>query len=318
MHNSVVRRTIQELRWGLHVLTRLVPAADEDAMRCNRLEYSRLQNAAVWIYGVNQGTNTRKLYKAIIVGCLEVLRDARVSLLREHGRVLNPRVPPRRDIPDDRLLTSAVWIAGPVRALLVVALVSVIVIGVACAHARVLARSIRTVGGRVGRRCVRGSTLHTSLVLCRVWRSTANGTKRTETIRVHCLATSVHQRVIGSFGIGAASRGVRGVVAARVAVAVGEGHAAGEGGGGLAVRAGCGVAPAAVAAGVFSHLGSTHANCRKRGIVVGVEAILLNLLPALFLIVLASLALPPPEDAAQNEQCDDNNGHDDGDCNLAA
>jgi hypothetical protein len=29
-------RTIQELRWGLHVLTR-VPAAEENVMRCNIL-----------------------------------------------------------------------------------------------------------------------------------------------------------------------------------------------------------------------------------------------------------------------------------------
>lgn len=89
------------------------------------------------------------------------------------------------------------------------------------------------------------------------------------------------------------------VVASGVAVAVRVGHTAGEGSGGLAVRAGCSVAPASVAARILSHLGS-HANCRERGVVVGVEAILLDLLSSLFLVVLASLTLPPQDDTGQD------------------
>lgn len=183
--------------------------------------------------------------------------------------------------------------------LLVVALVVVVLVGVAHTHARVVARGIGSVSGRVGRRRIGGSTLYASLVLCRVGRSTTNGAKRTEAIRVHSLATSVHQRIVGGFGVGSASRRVRCVVAARVAVAVGVGHTAGKGGGGLAVRAGRGVAPSSVTARVFGHLGS-HSNCGESGIVVGVEAILLDLLPSLLLVVLASLAFPPQDNTSQD------------------
>lgn len=92
---------------------------------------------------------------------------------------------------------------------------------------------------------------------------------------------------------------MRCVVTARVAVAVRVGHTAGQGGGSLAIRAGCSVAPTSVAARVLSHLRSSHSNCRQRWVVVGVEAILLDLLAALLLIVLAGLALPPEDDTGQ-------------------
>lgn len=54
-----------------------------------------LQNATVWIYGVNQTVKMRKLYRAMVVMGLEVLGNARVSLLRENRGVLDPRVPTR-------------------------------------------------------------------------------------------------------------------------------------------------------------------------------------------------------------------------------
>lgn len=85
---------------------------------------------------------------------------------------------------------------------------------------------------------------------------------------------------------------MRRVVAAGVAVAIRVGHTAGEGGGSLAVRAGCGVAPSSVAARVFGHLRS-HSDCRQGWVVVGVEAVFLNFLPSLLLVVLARLAFPP-------------------------
>ena len=111
--------------------------------------------------------------------------------------------------------------------------------------------------------------------------------------------------------------GVGGVVAAGVAVAVRVGHARGKSGGRLAVRAGCSVAPATVAARVLSHLGC-HTDSRKRGIMVGVETVLFDLLAALILVALASLALPPQEDTSQHKQRDDDDGHDNSNGSLAA
>lgn len=45
---------------------------------------------------------------------LEVLRNAAVALLREDGRVLDPRVPSRRHVPYDGLPAAAVPVViGP-------------------------------------------------------------------------------------------------------------------------------------------------------------------------------------------------------------
>ena len=112
---------------------------------------------------------------------LEVLRNARVPLLREHGRVLDSCVPPCGDISDDRLLVAAIGIVGAVRAVLVVALVLVVFTWVAHCYS-IFARTIRSVGGRVGGRCIGGSSVHAALVLCRVWNSAASGTQGTDAI----------------------------------------------------------------------------------------------------------------------------------------
>jgi hypothetical protein len=112
-------------------------------------------------------------------------------------------------------------------------------------------------------------------------------------------------------------RGVGGVVAARVAVAVRVGHARGKSGRRLAVRAGCSVAPATVAARVLGHL-SCHTDRRKRGVMVGVEAVLFDLLAALILVALASLALPPQEDTSKHQQRDDDDGYDNSNGSLTA
>lgn len=141
--------------------------------------------------------------------------------------------------------------------------------------------------------------MYADLVLCRVGCSNADSSKRTKSIGVQGLTASVHQGIVGAFGVCSACRRVRRVVASGVAVAIGVGHAAGESGGGFAVRAGGGVSPSAVTAGVFGHL-SSHADCGKGRVVVGVEAIFFNLLPSLFLVVLASLAFPPQDDTSQD------------------
>lgn len=105
------------------------------------------------------------------------------------------------------------------------------------------------------------------------------------------------------------------LVSSRVAVAVRVGHAGGEGSGGLAVGAGGRVAPASVAAVVLGH---GQSDGRQRWVVVGVEAILFHLLPALVLGRLALLAFPPEEQATEHEQCYDNDGNNHGNGCLAA
>lgn len=92
---------------------------------------------------------------------------------------------------------------------------------------------------------------------------------------------------------------MRRVVASGVAVAVGVGHTAGEGGGSFAIGAGGSVTPASVTARVFSHL-RAHAHSRERRVMIRVESVLLDLLPSLLLVVLASLAFPPQDDTGQD------------------
>jgi hypothetical protein len=113
---------------------------------------------------------------------LEVLSDARVSLLWKDRRVLDPRVPSRRHVPNDRLLAGAIRVVVTVWACLVVALVSVVLVGVALSIARIIARGVGSVSRRVGRGCVGGSTLYAGLVLCRVGRRTTNGSESTKAI----------------------------------------------------------------------------------------------------------------------------------------
>lgn len=73
------------------------------------------------------------------MSCLEVLSNARVSLLREDRRVLNSRVASRRHVPNDRLLTGPIRVVVTVRACLVVTLVSIVLVGVAVGIAGVIA-----------------------------------------------------------------------------------------------------------------------------------------------------------------------------------
>ena len=124
----------------------------------------------------------RKLYRAGVMSYLEVLSNARVSLLRKDRRVFDPGVASRRHYQNDRLQTCAIWIVVTVRARLVVALVSVVLVGVALGIAGVIARGIGAVSGRVGRRCIGGSALYASLVLCRVGHRTTDGSECAEAI----------------------------------------------------------------------------------------------------------------------------------------
>lgn len=103
---------------------------------------------------------------------------------------------------------------------------------------------------------------------------------------------------------------------ARVAVAVRVGHAAGQGGGGLAAGAGSSVAPASVSALVLGHL-RLHADGRQRRVLVRVVAILFHLFPARFLCILPRLALPPKPDTSEQEQSDNDNRDDNGDGGLS-
>lgn len=137
----------------------------------------------------------------------------------------------------------------------------------------------------------------------------AHGSHGAKAFGVERLATTVHLSVVGlSVGLG------RGVGAApRVGGAVRVGHAASECGGGLAIRACSRVAPATVAALVLAHF-RRDAHSRQVGVIVRVEAVLFNLLPPRFLGVLPLLALPPEQDAGEDEQGDDDNG--DGNCNA--
>lgn len=139
--------------------------------------------------------------------------------------------------------------------------------------------------------------MHTGLVVGRVGGgSTVDNTEGADTVRVHGLATAVYKRVVGvSVRVGTVCGRMWAGVSAGVAVAVRVGHARGEGGGHLAVGAGGGVAPASVTAVVFGHGQST--NRRKGGVVVRVEAILLDFFPAFVLGALALLAFAPEEDA---------------------
>lgn len=90
-----------------------------------------------------------------------------------------------------------------------------------------------------------------------------SGTKRTNAIRVHRFPSAVYQRVARmSVRVGVGGRTWVGIAnVARVAVAVRIGHSAGEGGGGLAVGAGGGIAPSSVSTLILGHL-RLHANSR--------------------------------------------------------
>lgn len=143
------RRTREDPRAevGLYDPTRLVPAAKE----CdNAIELEMVTpERRPWIYGVNQRSRMEELYKATVMSSLEVLGNTRVSLLWENRGVLDPRVPSRGNIPNDRLLASAIWVVVTIRALLVVALVIVVLVGVTRTHAGVVSRSIGSIGSRV-------------------------------------------------------------------------------------------------------------------------------------------------------------------------
>lgn len=113
---------------------------------------------------------------------LKVLSNARVSLLRKDRRVFDPSVASRRHVPNDRLLTGTVRVVVTVRTCLVVALVSIVLVGVALGIAGVIARGVGAVSRRVRRRGIGGSPLYAGLVLCRVGHCTTDGPESTEAI----------------------------------------------------------------------------------------------------------------------------------------
>lgn len=160
--------------------------------------------------------------------------------------------------------------------------------------------------------------MYADLVVGRVGSCGASGssTKGTNAVRVHGLATSVHQGVVG-LGIRVDSSWRMGSgISTWVAVAVRVGHARGHSSRHLAVGAGGGVAPSSVATLVLGHLKAT--NGRQGWVVVGIEAILFHLFSALVFCALALLALAPEEDTSQDEQSNNDNGNDDGNGSLAA
>jgi len=85
----------------------------------------------------------------------------------------------------------------------------------------------------------------------------------------------------------------------------------------LAARGRCGVTPAAVTRAIFGHLRGD-ADGRKCWVMVGVEAVLLDFLATLVLVVLALLAFPPEEEGAENEERDDDEGNHNGNGSLAS
>jgi len=136
---------------------------------------------------------------------LKVLSNARVPLVRENTWVLDPCVPPRRHISYYRLLVAAIRIVTAIWSVLVVLLVGVIVLLGTTSHAAIITRAVGMVGSRVGRRGIRGSAVDTSLVVGRIGGcSTVDNAKGANAIRIHGLATSVNQGVVG-MGVGVGS-----------------------------------------------------------------------------------------------------------------
>lgn len=159
--------------------------------------------------------------------------------------------------------------------------------------------------------------MNATLIMCRIGSSsTIDNTEGADAVRVHGLATTIHQWVVRVAIRVSAVGGRIGCIAARVAVAVRVGHAAGQSRRCLAVGARRGVAPATVSTVILSHGEATDG--WKGRIVIGIVAILLDLLSALILVALALLALSPEEDATQHKQGDDYDRNNDGDGCLAA
>lgn len=235
----------------------------------------------------------------------EVLRDARVACWRVVGRVLNPRVPPGRYILHDGLAVEVRVVR------LIIAVVGIVVLGVVL-HVAVF-RAVRPSCARVGRGGVGRPTVNVRLAFV----ADGRPAKRANAFRIHRLP-AVHQWVsrIGCAGV----RGRAGaVVSSRLAARVGEGsQSAGNGRGSLAVRRVGGVAPATVPAGILRHFRAVTTNSGKRGVVVRVEAILLDLLPPILLGNLPLLSLPPEKYTGRNEQSDDNNRDNDSNGGLSA
>lgn len=199
------------------------------------------------------------------------------------------------------LLLLSIGIVISIGPVLIVGLVVVEVLGVPLWHTGVVARVVGVVGGGVRGGCVGGTAVDAGgLVVGRVGGGgTVDDTQRANGVRVHGFTTAVDEGIVGvCVRVSAVGGRVGARVAAGVAVAVRVGHARGEGGGGLAVGRGGRVAPAAVAAVVFGH--GEAADGRQGGVVVGVEAILLDLLAALVLCGLALLAFPPEEETSKH------------------
>lgn len=116
----------------------LVPAAKE--RRCDA-KFGENQNSKrhrLDIWCKSEGENKEAVQSDGDV-YLKVLRNAGVSLLWEDGGVLDSCVSPRRHVPNDRLLTSAIRVVVTIWTALVVALVVVVFVVVVQANTWVLA-----------------------------------------------------------------------------------------------------------------------------------------------------------------------------------
>lgn len=240
---------------------------------------------------------------------LEVLRDAaRVALLRPDAGALELGLPSGADIADDRLIV-VISLAGAVGCILRVVGVIVVVI---CASSIIRALSVSS--GRVGGGGIRGAPGHatcTSSARSGTNRGTFRGVvavykwlARVATFRI---GVSVRRRSWA--GLSAVIR-IRHADAAVSARKVGGSFASGG-------RASCGgrsTAPAAISTSILAHLRRRVGTSTHRGqgrVMIGIVAVLFDLLPSLLLESLVLLVAPPEEDEGSDDQRHTHDGDDD-------
>ena len=245
---------------------------------------------------------------------LEILRDT--GLLGIMRWVFNPGVPPRRNVTNDRLRwefcgstrhgpctaeTAVVWVSGAV----LVVLVSIV------AHADgAVARAVGSRTGAVLGRCVARAAAHVGVV------ARDSGAHGAEDFTVGGWGAAVHKRFARVRSVGDAAAAWGG------GIGVGSAATARHGCRGFPCRGACEGrgAPASVARGtVLLHLVGVCAGDGWDGRVgVGVVTILLDFLSSLLFGILALLALPPQENARQNQKCNRCDRDHNSDCNFPA
>lgn len=95
---------------------------------------------------------------------LEILSDTRIALSRVNARVFNTCVAARLYIPNHRLI--GIFAICSVRARVpIVRVVSIIAPGWVCGRHVALFRCLRSIGSRVGRRCIRGPSVDVAIAI---------------------------------------------------------------------------------------------------------------------------------------------------------